>query len=1205
MRSSKLLGYFSKLEPIELKKLRELYDKVQKGLISIEEDCDKFWVEMKLDLLLENKIRSEPLLDELPIKIRTAYEACKNALLENDENILSLERCYYTWKNVSESILNDEKIRSENLDLLPTKFDETDLKFKQDLMELRTKVFSLVNDKIDMICPRTEVENTVSSTSKSYYQIVKKYKRSSASLGKIDLSHIHALKYVDGELTKNEGWSNVLDISGKQLRSKWYLVVSPQIEKMLRNRRIYSLRLDPLKVYNFLLSIPESGIHFKLSKENVLFLLQDISEEGPWITSWKPQLKTFDKKKIAAILIQSCWRGYWLRKQLNESYRRYIAASVLWYKWLSIKYKREMYAIHLKKMLLSLNISRVFSKKLSKEFYDLIKYPHVIIHVPSIGYSMNIRQTFPPKILGTYQHSMIWRLSFLRNQMSEFVYILPIEVTQDLLSMYVDIIDSIISQERTANRVTFLPLSQAKTLKLTHMNVSKILHCSESTLTAIKKKINGKLAYILPWVVDEYDLRLSDYLCIPLLGPDMMLQRELLNLSKISELIKNLGIPQPAYSKDIRDYTKLCANLAELILLNTDICLWLIRLNVGVQSKHYGVFLINHISIPFMPAIRQIRQQYGDEWISNSRVREEYLNILLIHLPKIVSIVTSFNKLYYNSWKDFYNHVQKFGCLLQAVPNQKSSNSISVALFIPDKITGKPIKWIGTSDKLRLDFNVSLYAFMIPQTSVNTEILNPNVNKLAYTLQEMGYFGYLTIDCYCYFDDNKDKMIVLILDIHPYYSHLQMYIDWMKFVIDGSYNSTTNTFNGNVFIPKYSRKKGIITSIYDKNWNETTERTAIVICELYHVNLPTYSWPKLKILMEDLGIVYEATKKIGFNFFLRDSEIRNSGTMVIVTPNMKMTLLKTCSILRKFYHALSTKKKSESNMLNIANFFEKLSLNYYDQSHDPCKVTAQLVTHPTDVVKLRMQMTNNTFINTIREILKMKDPRRFYDGLSAALLRQITYTMTKLGMYTTTLEYWTNHFGRPSYGGMISIGMFSGVVGAFVGIPADVVLVRMVGDVKLPPEQRRNYKNVLTALVDITKKEGIIALWRGTIPTLGRAAIVNGVQLGTYSRAKYALLDTGYFVDNLGTQFLAANISGFVATLTSLPLDLAKTKIQNWMGPSKPPGMIQVMIKTTKKNGLFSLWRGFLAYYTKAGPTTIITMLCVDQLQALYLRTFT
>ncbi|XP_047358186.1 mitochondrial 2-oxoglutarate/malate carrier protein-like [Vespa velutina] len=188
---------------------------------------------------------------------------------------------------------------------------------------------------------------------------------------------------------------------------------------------------------------------------------------------------------------------------------------------------------------------------------------------------------------------------------------------------------------------------------------------------------------------------------------------------------------------------------------------------------------------------------------------------------------------------------------------------------------------------------------------------------------------------------------------------------------------------------------------------------------------------------------------------------------------------------------------------------------------------------------------------------------------------------------------------------MISIGMFSGVVGAFVGTPADVVLVRMVGDIKLSPEKRRNYKNVISALVDICQKEGITTLWRGTAPSIGRAAIVSGVQLGTYSRLKYALIDTGYFVDNSWTQFLAAILSGFVATLTSLPLDLAKTKIQNWVGPMKPPGMIKIMKQTSNRNGFLSLWRGFLAYYTKACPTAIITMLLVDQLQALYIRIFT
>ncbi|XP_015171441.1 PREDICTED: IQ motif-containing protein H-like [Polistes dominula] len=758
-------------EPIELKTLRKLYDDVQNELISIEEDCNKFWVEMKLDLLLENKSKSEPLSDK----------------------------------------------------------------------------FS---------------------------------------------------KNINGELIKNEGWSTVLDINGNQLRSKWYFVVSPQIEKLLKKRRIYSLHLDPLRVYNFLLSIPKCGIHFELSKKDLFSLLQNVDEEGPWLTSWKPQLKTVDKEKIAAILIQSCWRGYLLRKQLKESYRLYIAASVLWYKWLSIRNKRKVQTTYLEKMLSSLKVVRKLNEKFMDEFNDLIRQPHVIIHLPSIGYPVDIRRTFTPQMLAIYQHTMSLRLSFLRNPMSEMIYILPIEVTQDFLSMYVDIIDSVISQERTGNRITFLPLSQAKTLERTHMNVSRILHCSEDTLVAIRNKINGKSAYILPWIIDECDVRISDNLGVPLLGPDMLLQQKLLNLSRMCEIIDDLGLPQPAHSKDIREYSTLCSKLAELILLNTDICLWLIKVNFGLQTKHCGIFLINHISIPFMPAIRETRKRYGNEWLTNSHVREDYLNALLIHLTKVLSIVTYFNDVYYRSWKDFYDHVQKFGCLLQAVPKEKKSSIITLSYFVPNKNTMKPVKLIGTSNKIPLDVSFSSFAYMLPQTSINIEILNPSVNKVAYKLQQLGYFGYLTVDCYCYFDNHDENMNVLLLDVNPYYSHLQQYIDWMKFVIDGGYNSTTDTFNANVVTQQYYKKRITNTSINDTEWDEITERTAIIICDLYHENLPNYTWAKLKILMEDIG---------------------------------------TCNILKKLSQALSTKRKSKTNMSNIVEFFEKFALNYHDLSRDPCK----------------------------------------------------------------------------------------------------------------------------------------------------------------------------------------------------------------------------------------------------------------------------
>lgn len=49
---------------------------------------------------------------------------------------------------------------------------------------------------------------------------------------------------------------------------------------------------------------------------------------------------------------------------------------------------------------------------------------------------------------------------------------------------------------------------------------------------------------------------------------------------------------------------------------------------------------------------------------------------------------------------------------------------------------------------------------------------------------------------------------------------------------------------------------------------------------------------------------------------------------------------------------------------------------------------------------------------------------------------------------------------------------------------------------------RKNYKNVFDAFLRIIKEEGTTTLWRGSVATMGRAAIVNISQLVTYSQAK-------------------------------------------------------------------------------------------------------
>lgn len=81
-------------------------------------------------------------------------------------------------------------------------------------------------------------------------------------------------------------------------------------------------------------------------------------------------------------------------------------------------------------------------------------------------------------------------------------------------------------------------------------------------------------------------------------------------------------------------------------------------------------------------------------------------------------------------------------------------------------------------------------------------------------------------------------------------------------------------------------------------------------------------------------------------------------------------------------------------------------------------------------------------------------------------------------------------------------GMTAGGLGACIGNPAEVALVRMSADPRLPMADRRNYANGVNTISRIAREEGVAALWRGVVPTVHRAMILNAAQLGTFAQAK-------------------------------------------------------------------------------------------------------
>merc|ERR1712205_281793 len=144
-----------------------------------------------------------------------------------------------------------------------------------------------------------------------------------------------------------------------------------------------------------------------------------------------------------------------------------------------------------------------------------------------------------------------------------------------------------------------------------------------------------------------------------------------------------------------------------------------------------------------------------------------------------------------------------------------------------------------------------------------------------------------------------------------------------------------------------------------------------------------------------------------------------------------------------------------------------------------------------------------------------------------------TYTTARLGLHSQFVQA----LKERNEGANLSLAQKAGA-----GLAADLSLIRMQADGTLPPDQRRNYRGVGHALVDIVKKDGVGGLFTGAGTTSIRAMALNMGMLASNDQAKEMMAANNVtgFPATLG----AASIAGFFASFFSLPFDYVKTQLQ-------------------------------------------------------------
>jgi len=148
-----------------------------------------------------------------------------------------------------------------------------------------------------------------------------------------------------------------------------------------------------------------------------------------------------------------------------------------------------------------------------------------------------------------------------------------------------------------------------------------------------------------------------------------------------------------------------------------------------------------------------------------------------------------------------------------------------------------------------------------------------------------------------------------------------------------------------------------------------------------------------------------------------------------------------------------------------------------------CAGAAQvIVSNPIEIVKIQYQINkgkNKTLIDTIKDLGGIKN---LYKGASACLMRDIPFS----AIYFPTYDYLKNKTNNSFIAGTIA-----GIPSAYLVTPADVIKTRY-------QIASNNYKNIFECGIDIYKKEGLKAFFRGGTWRVLKSAPQFGITLFVY-----------------------------------------------------------------------------------------------------------
>lgn len=229
-------------------------------------------------------------------------------------------------------------------------------------------------------------------------------------------------------------------------------------------------------------------------------------------------------------------------------------------------------------------------------------------------------------------------------------------------------------------------------------------------------------------------------------------------------------------------------------------------------------------------------------------------------------------------------------------------------------------------------------------------------------------------------------------------------------------------------------------------------------------------------------------------------------------------------------------------------------------------VLSSVVGYPFDVLKTRTQLSAKGVVNN--------SARTHVNGVVSSAMRNTAFIGSKLYTYDFLCEQRApNHFAD-----RVAYGTLSGIVGATVGTPFEVSMVHLQSATK-----KTDLRNTF---FDIYKQSGVVGFWKGYAPTVHRAMVVTGCQLGVYNQVLHSMKERTD-CSHTTNMIVSCVSAGVIAAVFSNPFDVCKTRRMK----SETPDTIREIVR---KESFVGVFKGLLPSVMRQIPVNIARFMVLD-----------